>query len=74
MIGAMNSGNLTAKQLEQLRAHVARELHWFDCLTGRMSQKHFPLTDPLFKQAEASRAAMTDLLAEINKLLAFDAG
>jgi hypothetical protein len=61
MIGAMNSGNLTAKQLGVLLDHAKRERHYLDCLTGRMSQKHFPLDDPLFRQAEAARAAMGDL-------------
>jgi hypothetical protein len=74
MIGHMNSGNLTAAQLEKLRAHVAAERHYLDRLTGRMSQKHFPMDDPLLRKAEATRAAMTDLLAEIDKLLACNLG
>jgi hypothetical protein len=36
-----------------------------------MSQKHFPLTDPLLKKAEAALAAQTELVAEIERLLAF---
>ena len=64
---------VNCRTLEKLREYVANEQHWLDCLTGRMSQKRFPMGDPRFKQAEAARAAMTELLAAIDKLPSFDA-
>lgn len=49
---------------------MQRELVYFNRLTGRMHQKHLPQNDPMKVAGEQARAALTDLAAHLEQLLA----
>jgi hypothetical protein len=66
----MHSGQLTRSQLDHISRCVERGRHYLDCLTGRMSQKHFPAADLLFAVAEEARAAVARLAATVDQLKA----
>jgi hypothetical protein len=66
----MNSSSLEKWQIERIYRHVRRELLYFEKLTGRMHQKHFPQSDPMKAAGEQARAALTDLATHLEQLLA----
>lgn len=66
----MSSNVLERWQVERMLKHVQRELHYFNSLTGRIQQKHFPQNDPMKMAGERVRIALTDLSTHLEQLLA----
>jgi hypothetical protein len=70
----MHSKQLDAEQVQRLLVRVKRDLHYLDCLEGRMHQKHFPLDDPLYEAVKKARVAVSGLSSELNQLLGGESG
>ncbi len=66
----MNSNSLECWQIERILRHVQRELQYFNRLTGRTHQKHFPQNDPMKVASEQVRMGLADLATHLDQLLA----
>lgn len=58
----MNLASLSPDQINRIARSVRRQLLYFDRLTGRMCQTHFPHNDPLKIEAERVREAIQRLI------------
>ncbi len=65
----MNSASLERWQVERLLKRVDQELLFLVKLEGRMHQKHFPMTDPVFESVKSARNATNELAIELHRLL-----
>jgi|GEM_PF-5921406 len=68
----MNSASLEKWQIERLTKVVKRQVFFLDRLEGRMHQKHFPWTDPLYDRVKKAHVAVNELSIELQQLLARD--
>jgi hypothetical protein len=61
IVPPVKSSDLSAEQIERLKAHVARRLAWLNRLIDRMDRLGWDPTDELYQAALHARSGMHEL-------------